>query len=209
MAGRDRRLRQEHARIDDGDRPLQRAPAIFVYGGTVKPGHYKDKDLTIVSAFEAVGEFTAGRISEEDFKRSSGAASRARVVRRHVHGQHDEFLLRGARHEPAALLDHGQPGPETVDGAVEAARVLVQAFGTDEAERHRHARIDRECRQRRDGGWGGRQRVLHFLAIAHAARVPWRSTTSKNPPSRAGAVRPEPSGRFVTTDLHRAAAFRR
>jgi hypothetical protein len=43
-------------------------PAIYVYGGTVKPGRYKDKDLTIVSAFEAVGEFTAGRLNETDFK---------------------------------------------------------------------------------------------------------------------------------------------
>src|SRR5260221_8655199 len=34
-------------------------PAIFVYGGTVKPGHYQGKDLTIVSAFEAVGAVTA------------------------------------------------------------------------------------------------------------------------------------------------------
>jgi dihydroxy-acid dehydratase len=43
-------------------------PAIYVYGGTIKPGHHKGKDLTIVSAFEAVGEFTAGRLSNEDFK---------------------------------------------------------------------------------------------------------------------------------------------
>jgi dihydroxy-acid dehydratase len=43
-------------------------PAIFVYGGTIKPGHYKGKDLTIVSAFEAVGEFNAGRLSATDFK---------------------------------------------------------------------------------------------------------------------------------------------
>jgi dihydroxy-acid dehydratase len=40
-------------------------PSIFVYGGTIKPGHYKNKDLTIVSAFEAVGEFSAGKISKE------------------------------------------------------------------------------------------------------------------------------------------------
>src|SRR6056300_1456431 len=43
-------------------------PSIYVYGGTIKPGHHKGKDLTIVSAFEAVGEFTAGRLSNEDFK---------------------------------------------------------------------------------------------------------------------------------------------
>src|SRR5512147_3334300 len=42
-------------------------PGIYVYGGTIKPGHYKGKDLTIVSVFEAVGEFTTGRMNAEDF----------------------------------------------------------------------------------------------------------------------------------------------
>ena len=42
-------------------------PAIYVYGGTIKPGRYKGQDLNIVSVFEAVGQFTAGTMSEEDF----------------------------------------------------------------------------------------------------------------------------------------------
>src|SRR4029079_18003274 len=42
-------------------------PAIYVYGGTIKPGKWKGKDLTIVSAFEAVGSFSAGKMSAEDF----------------------------------------------------------------------------------------------------------------------------------------------
>src|SRR3989475_6666748 len=37
-------------------------PAVFVYGGTIKPGHYKDRDLTVVSVFEAVGEYSARKI---------------------------------------------------------------------------------------------------------------------------------------------------
>src|ERR1700731_115960 len=41
-------------------------PAIFVYGGTIKPGHYNGHDLTIVSAFEAVGQYSASRISADD-----------------------------------------------------------------------------------------------------------------------------------------------
>src|SRR6202022_3073512 len=41
-------------------------PAIFVYGGTIKPGHFGGRDLTIVSAFEAVGEFSAHKIGEEE-----------------------------------------------------------------------------------------------------------------------------------------------
>src|SRR3982750_1055552 len=42
-------------------------PGIYVYGGTIKPGKWKGKDLTIVSAFEAVGSYTAGKLSDEDF----------------------------------------------------------------------------------------------------------------------------------------------
>src|SRR5258707_222363 len=42
-------------------------PAIYVYGGTIKPGNWKGQALTIASAFEAVGAFTAGKLSQEDF----------------------------------------------------------------------------------------------------------------------------------------------
>ncbi|MGZ3909552.1 MAG: dihydroxy-acid dehydratase [Flavisolibacter sp.] len=43
-------------------------PSIMVYGGTIAPGHYKGQDLNIVSAFEALGQKIAGKISEEDFR---------------------------------------------------------------------------------------------------------------------------------------------
>src|SRR3982751_3342480 len=42
-------------------------PAIYVYAGSIKPGQWKGQDLTIASAFEAVGAFSAGRISKEDY----------------------------------------------------------------------------------------------------------------------------------------------
>src|SRR3978361_2389123 len=42
-------------------------PSIMVYGGTIKPGHYKGEDLNIVSAFEALGQKIAGNITPEDF----------------------------------------------------------------------------------------------------------------------------------------------
>src|SRR5436190_15609826 len=49
--------------------PLARNNSIglTLYGGTIRPGHYKGKDLTVVSIFEAVGSYTAGKMSEEDF----------------------------------------------------------------------------------------------------------------------------------------------
>jgi dihydroxy-acid dehydratase len=43
-------------------------PSIMVYGGTIAPGKYQGKDLNIVSAFEALGEKIAGKISEEEYK---------------------------------------------------------------------------------------------------------------------------------------------
>ena len=72
-------------------------PGIFVYGGTIKPGHYKGRDLTIVSPFEAVGEFAAGRMSKEDFDGIERCAlPGTRRLRRHVHGEHD-VLARSRR----------------------------------------------------------------------------------------------------------------
>jgi dihydroxy-acid dehydratase len=69
-------------------------PAIFVYGGTIKPGHHDGKDLTVVSAFEAVGEYSAGKIGEE---RADGGGAQCLpwggLLWRHVHGQHHVFGL--------------------------------------------------------------------------------------------------------------------
>ena len=41
-------------------------PSVFIYGGSILPGSYKGKDVTVVDVFEAVGKFSAGKISEED-----------------------------------------------------------------------------------------------------------------------------------------------
>src|SRR6201981_3915625 len=41
-------------------------PAVFVYGGTIKPGHYAGRALTVVSVFEAVGEHSAHKIGDAE-----------------------------------------------------------------------------------------------------------------------------------------------
>ena len=86
-------------------------PSVFVYGGTIKPGRLGDQDLTVVSAFEAVGQWSAGRISEAELRR--GRAPRVpgrRLLRRHVHREHDVVRDRGARAEPARLVHHVRGG---------------------------------------------------------------------------------------------------
>ena len=86
-------------------------PSIYVYGGTIKPGHWKGKDLTIVSAFEAVGEFTRRAHVAGGFRRHRAQRLPVvRLLRRHVHRQHHVVLVRGARHVAPVFVDHGQPG---------------------------------------------------------------------------------------------------
>ena len=118
-------------------------PAIYVYGGTILPGHYKGQDLNIVSVFEAVGQFTAGKHERGGLLRDRAPRHpRQRLVRRHVHRQHDELGLRGARHVPALLVARWPtPHDENVDAAPGSRRaVLVEAVQEGpEAARHRHA----------------------------------------------------------------------
>ena len=83
-------------------------PAIFVYGGTIQPGHLDGEDLTIVSAFEAVGQFSAGKISAERLaRRRVPGLPRRRFLRRDVHREHDVIRDRGHGDEPHRLLHHG------------------------------------------------------------------------------------------------------
>ena len=104
-------------------------PAIYVYGGTILPGRYKGQDLNIVSVFEAVGQFTAGKHERGRLLPDRAPRDpRQRLVRRHVHRQHDELGVRGARHEPAVLAHDGQRRTTRSSAAPrEAARVLVEA----------------------------------------------------------------------------------
>jgi len=182
-------------------------PAIFVYGGTVKPGHYKDKDLTIVSAFEAVGEFTAGRLSEEDFKQ---------IERRCIPGSGSCGGMYTANTMSSAFEALGMslpysstmanPDPEKVDSTAESARVLVAAVRRGLKPRDIITRESIENAVSVVMAVGGSTNaVLHFLAIADAARVPWTIDDFERIRRRVPVLCDlKPSGRYVATDLHGA-----
>jgi dihydroxy-acid dehydratase len=182
-------------------------PAIFVYGGTVKPGHYKDKDLTIVSAFEAVGEFTAGRISEEDFKQIErrcipGSGSCGGMYTANTMSSSFEALGMSLPYSSTMA----NPDPEKVDSTVEAARVLVQAVrrGLKPSDIITRESIENAISVVMAVG-GSTNAVLHYLAIAHAARVPWTIDDFERIRRRVPVLCDlKPSGRYVATDLHRA-----
>jgi dihydroxy-acid dehydratase len=182
-------------------------PAIFVYGGTVKPGHYKGKDLTIVSAFEAVGEFTAGRISREDFREIEqrcipGSGSCGGMYTANTMSSSFEALGMSLPHSSTMA----NPDQDKVDSTIESARVLLGALrrGLKPSDIITRESIENAVSLVMAVG-GSTNAVLHYLAIAHAARVPWSIDDFERIRRRVPVLCDlKPSGRYVATDLHRA-----
>jgi dihydroxy-acid dehydratase len=121
-------------------------PGIYVYGGTIKPGRYKDKDLTIVSVFEAVGEFTSGKMNAEDFDQIEqcaipGSGSCGGMYTANTMSSSFEAL--GMSLMGSSTM--ANPDDEKTGSSGESARVLVEAVKKGpQVARHHHARIDRE-----------------------------------------------------------------
>jgi dihydroxy-acid dehydratase len=182
-------------------------PAVFVYGGTIKPGHYQGRDLTVVSAFEAVGEYSAKKLSDADL---------LEVERRACPGAGACGGMFTANTMSAAIEAMGMSLPysstmaaedaEKVESAARSAEVLVDAV--------RHQRTPRRILTRRafDNAiavvmalGGSTNAVLHLLAIAHAVGVPLALDDFEAIRRRVPVLCDlKPSGRFVTTDLHAA-----
>jgi dihydroxy-acid dehydratase len=182
-------------------------PAIYVYGGTVKPGRYKGKDLTIVSAFEAVGEFTAGRLNETDFKEIErrcipGSGSCGGMYTANTMSSSFEALGMSLLYSST----QANPDQEKVDSSAEAARVLVEAIRNDLRP---SAIITRQSIENAVSlimaVGGSTNAVLHFLAIAHSAGIPWTIDDFETIRRRVPVLCDlKPSGRYVATDLHAA-----
>jgi dihydroxy-acid dehydratase len=182
-------------------------PAIYVYGGTVKPGRYKDKDLTIVSAFEAVGEFTAGRLNEADFKEIErrcipGSGSCGGMYTANTMSSSFEALGMSLLYSST----QANPDQEKVDSTAEAARVLVEAIRNDLRPSAIITRKSIENAVSLIMAVGGSTNaVLHFLAIAHSAGIPWTIDDFETIRRRVPVLCDlKPSGRYVATDLHAA-----
>ncbi len=182
-------------------------PAIFVYGGTVKPGHYKGKDLNIVSAFEAVGEFTAGRLSATDFKEIErrcipGSGSCGGMYTANTMSSSFEALGMSLLYSST----QANPDQDKVDSTVEAARVLVQAVQNDLRPSAIITRRSIENAISLIMAVGGSTNaVLHYLAIAHTAGIDWTIDDFERIRQKVPVLCDlKPSGRYVATDLHAA-----
>ncbi|RDK12202.1 dihydroxy-acid dehydratase [Cupriavidus lacunae] len=182
-------------------------PGIYVYGGTIKPGNWKGKDLTIVSSFEAVGEFTAGRMSQEDFE---GVEKNACPSTGSCGGMYTANTMSSSFEALGMSLLYSStmanPDQEKVDSAAESARVLVEAVKQDIKPRDIITRKSIENAVALIMATGGSTNaVLHYLAIAHAAEVEWTIDDFERIRRKVPVIcNLKPSGQYVATDLHRA-----
>lgn len=182
-------------------------PAIFVYGGTIKPGHYDGEDLTVVSAFEAVGQFSAGKITEErllavERHACPGAGSCGGMYTANTMSSAFEAMGMSLMHSSTMAAEDG----EKADSAERSAEVLVQAI------RQQILPSQILTRQAFENAitvimavGGSTNSVLHLLAIADAIGVPLTIDDFETIRRRVPVLCDlKPSGRFVATDFHRA-----
>ena len=182
-------------------------PGIYVYAGTIKPGKWKGQDLTVVSAFEAVGAFSAGKMAREDFigiEKNACPSVGACGGMFTANTMSSSFEALGM-----SLLGSSQmasPDPEKADSAAASAAVLVNAIKLNVRPRDIITRKSIEnaaCLIMATGG--STNAVLHYLAIAHAAQVKWTIDDFERVRRRVPVICDlKPSGRFVATDFHRA-----
>ena len=182
-------------------------PAIYVYGGTILPGRYKGQDLTVVSVFEAVGQFSAGKMSEEDF---------CQIERRAIPGSGSCGGMYTANTMSSSFEALGLSLPyastqanvedEIVATTQRAAAVLVEAVKNNLRPRDIVNRKSLENAVAVIMATGGSTNaVLHFLAIAHAAEVEWTIDDFERVRRRIPVLCDlKPSGKYLAIDLHRA-----
>jgi len=182
-------------------------PALYVYGGTILPGKYKGQDLNIVSVFEAVGQFSAGKMSEEDF---------CQIERRAIPGSGSCGGMYTANTMSSSFEALGMSLPysstmanvedEVLESVKQAAAVLVEAVKKDLKPRDIVTReaIENAVAVIMATG-GSTNAVLHFLAIAHTAGVEWTIDDFERMRKKIPVICDlKPSGKYLAIDLHRA-----
>jgi dihydroxy-acid dehydratase len=181
-------------------------PAIFVYGGTIKPGRYRGRDLTIVSAFEAVGEYSARRIAKSELlgierHACPGAGSCGGMYTANTMSSAIEAMGMSLPYSSTMAAEDA----EKSESAARSAEALVAAIRRELLPRRIMTRKSFENAIAVVMAVGGSTNaVLHLLAMAHAAEVPLELEDFERIRARVPVLCDlKPSGRYVATDLHR------
>ena len=182
-------------------------PGIFVYGGTIKPGHYAGRDLTVVSAFEAVGQHSAGKIDdlellEVERRACPGKGSCGGMFTANTMSSVFEAMGMSLPYSSTMAAEDG----EKAESAAQSAAALMQAVRRQILPRDILTRKAFENAIAVTMAIGGSTNaVLHLLAIARAAGVRLDLEDFEDIRARVPVLCDlKPSGQFVATDLHQA-----
>ncbi|NEU76515.1 dihydroxy-acid dehydratase [Hassallia byssoidea VB512170] len=182
-------------------------PAIFVYGGTIKPGHHDGRDLTVISSFEAVGQYSAGKIDEKELlevegKACPGAGSCGGMYTANTMSSAFEALGMSLPYSSTMAAEDA----EKADSTEKSAFYLVEAIRKQILPSQIITRKSIENAISVVMAVGGSTNaVLHFLAIAHTAGVELNLDDFEIIRARVPVLCDlKPSGRYVATDLHKA-----
>ncbi len=182
-------------------------PAIFVYGGTIKPGHYNGEDLTIVSSFEAVGQYSAGKIGEAELlaierHACPGAGSCGGMYTANTMSSAFEAMGMSLMYSSTMAAEDA----EKAESAAESGRVLVEAIKKQILPSQILTRKAFENAIAVIMAVGGSTNsVLHLLAIAHTMGVELTLDDFETIRGKVPVICDlKPSGRYVATDLHKA-----
>ncbi|MGB0560919.1 MAG: dihydroxy-acid dehydratase [Spirulinaceae cyanobacterium] len=182
-------------------------PAIFVYGGTIKPGHYNGEDLTVVSAFEAVGQYSAGKIDDATLTNIEknacpGAGSCGGMFTANTMSSAIEAMGLSLPYSSTMAAED----EEKAESTAQSAKVLVEAI------RQQILPSQILTRQAFENAiavimaiGGSTNAVLHLLAIAHSIGVELTLDDFETIRAKVPVLCDlKPSGRYVTTNLHNA-----
>jgi dihydroxy-acid dehydratase len=182
-------------------------PAIYVYGGTILPGRFQGKDLNIVSVFEAVGQNSAGNLSDADLLEIE---KRAIPGTGSCGGMYTANTMSSAFEALGMSLPYSStmanPHDEKENSAKESAKVLIEAIKKDIKPRDivNSKSLENAVAVIMATG-GSTNAVLHFLAIAHAAEVEWTIDDFERMRRKVPVICDlKPSGQYLAVDLHRA-----
>ena len=182
-------------------------PAIYVYGGTIKAGHLNGKDLTVVSAFEAVGEYLAGKIDDAaltavEKHACPGAGSCGGMYTANTMSSAIEAMGMGLPYSSTMAAEDDEKVQSTLDSVAALAaavedQLLPRQIMTRKAFENAIAVIM--------ATGGSTNAVLHLLAIAHSAEVDLKIDDFEEIRRKIPVLCDlKPSGQYVATDLHKA-----
>ena len=181
-------------------------PSVFVYGGTIKPGQFEEKDIDIVSIFEAVGAYSAGKISREQLKgiecnACPGAGSCGGVYTANTMASAIEALGMSLPYSSSRDAESHEKSDDTYkagEAVVELVKkqILPRDILTFKAFENAITVVM--------ALGGSTNAVLHLLAIAREAGVPLKMDDF----NRIGSKVPhlanlKPSGKYVMSDLNK------